>query len=143
VIALLTNVFPVILGFLGKLIAIKSQASSDALQLAILGNQENTLALDKAREQSNNESPMAALTRRTIIYVILGLVVFSLAAPVIFDIPTVIPTVREGIEFFGLQITQDQVEYVTVHGIIKFEEIFHWATMIVEFYFGAQLAKGR
>lgn len=142
-IALLTNVFPVILGFLGKLIAIKSQASSDALQLAILGNQENTLALDKAREQSNNESPMAALTRRTIIYVILGLVVFSLAAPVIFDIPTVIPTVREGIEFFGLQITQDQVEYVTVHGIIKFEEIFHWATMIVEFYFGAQLAKGR
>ena len=101
-IALLTNVFPVILGFLGKLIAIKSQASSDALQLAILGNQENTLALDKAREQSNNESPMAALTRRTIIYVILGLVVFSLAAPVIFDIPTVIPTVREGIEFFGL-----------------------------------------
>jgi len=133
----------VILGFLGKLIAIKSQASSDALQLAILGNQENTLALDKARDQSNSESPMAALTRRTIIYVILGLVVFSLAAPVLFDIPTVIPTVREGIEFFGLQITQDQVEYVTVHGIIKFEEIFHWATMIVEFYFGAQLAKGR
>jgi hypothetical protein len=26
---------------------------------------------------------------------------------------------------------------------MKFDEIFSWATMIVEFYFGAQLAKGR
>jgi len=26
---------------------------------------------------------------------------------------------------------------------LKFDEIFQWATMIIEFYFGAQLAKGR
>jgi hypothetical protein len=26
---------------------------------------------------------------------------------------------------------------------LKFDEIFKWATMIIEFYFGAQLAKGK
>jgi len=26
---------------------------------------------------------------------------------------------------------------------LKLDEIFRWATMIIEFYFGAQLAKGR
>jgi hypothetical protein len=35
------------------------------------------------------------------------------------------------------------VEYITVEGMLKFDEIFQWATMIIEFYFGAQLAKGR
>jgi len=35
------------------------------------------------------------------------------------------------------------VEYATVEGLLKMDEIFKWATMIIEFYFGAQLAKGR
>ena len=33
--------------------------------------------------------------------------------------------------------------YITVEAMVKYEEIFKWATMIVEFYFGAQLAKGK
>jgi hypothetical protein len=35
------------------------------------------------------------------------------------------------------------VEYKSVEGLLKLDEIFKWATMIIEFYFGAQLAKGR
>jgi hypothetical protein len=54
-----------------------------------------------------------------------------------------IQTVIKGFSFFGLQLTPDKVEYVVVEGMLKFDEIFKWATMIIEFYFGAQLAKGR
>jgi hypothetical protein len=43
----------------------------------------------------------------------------------------------------GIQLTPDVVEYATVDGLLKMDEIFGWATMIIEFYFGAQLAKGK
>jgi len=86
---------------------------------------------------------MAAWNRRIIILVILGLVIFTQVAPVWLDVPTVIPTVVKGANFLGLQLTADIVEYKTVEGLLKFDEIFKWATMIIEFYFGAQLAKGK
>jgi hypothetical protein len=86
---------------------------------------------------------MAAWNRRIIILVILGLVIFTQVAPVWFDVPTVVPTIVEGFSILGIQLTPDVVEYVTVEGMLKFDEIFKWATMIIEFYFGAQLAKGR
>ena len=86
---------------------------------------------------------MAAMNRRIIILVILGLVIFTQVAPVIFDVPTVIPTIIEGFSFLGIQLTPDVVEYATVEGLLKMEEVFSWATMIIEFYFGAQLAKGK
>jgi hypothetical protein len=41
----------------------------------------------------------------------------------------------------GIQITPDEIEYVTVKGMLKFQEIFEWAAMIVEFYVGTQAAK--
>jgi hypothetical protein len=62
---------------------------------------------------------------------------------VVFDVPTVIPTIVEGFSFLGIQLTPDIVEYETVEGLLKLDEIFHWTTMIIEFYFGAQLAKGK
>ena len=96
-----------------------------------------------ARDRADKESPMAALNRRVIIFVILALVIFTQVAPVWFDVPTVIPTVIKGTSILGLQLTPDVIEYVTVEGMLKFDEIFKWATMIIEFYFGAQLAKGR
>ena len=96
-----------------------------------------------ARENERAESPMSALNRRVIIFVILGLVVFTQVAPVLWNVETVVPTVREGFSILGIQITADEIEYVTVKGMLKLNEVFSWATMIVEFYFGAQLAKAR
>ena len=86
---------------------------------------------------------MAAMNRRIIILVILGLVIFTQVAPVMFDVPTVVPTIVKGFSFLGFQFTPDVVEYATVEGLLKMDEIFRWATMIIEFYFGAQLAKGK
>jgi len=140
---LLTNVAPIILGFVAKLIALKSQAASENQKLMIQSLQVRNDAINQARDRADKESPMAAWNRRIIILVILGLVIFTQVAPVWLDVPTVIPTVVKGANFLGLQLTADIVEYRTVEGLLKFDEIFKWATMIIEFYFGAQLAKGK
>ena len=142
-IAFLTNVAPIMLGFIGKLFALKSQAAAENQKLMIQSLQVRNDSINQARDRADNESPMAAWNRRVIIFVILGLVIFTQVGPVYYDVPTVIPTVIKGFSFFGLQLTPDKVEYVVVEGMLKFDEIFKWATMIIEFYFGAQLAKGK
>ena len=142
-IGFLTNVAPIMLGFIGKLFALKSQAAAENQKLMIQNLQVRNDSINMARDRADKESPMAALNRRVIIFVILALVIFTQVAPVWFDVPTVIPTVIKGTSILGLQLTPDVIEYVTVEGMLKFDEIFKWATMIIEFYFGAQLAKGR
>jgi len=142
-IAFLTNVAPIMLGFIGKLFALKSQAASENQKLMIQSLQVRNDSINMARDRADKESPMAAMNRRVIIFVILGLVIFTQVGPVYFDVPTVIPTVIKGASFLGFQLTPDKIEYIVVEGMLKFDEIFKWATMIIEFYFGAQLAKGR
>ena len=141
--ALLTNVIPIALGFFAKLLALKTQASSDLQKLQLEALVARSQVIEKARENERKESPMSALNRRVIIFVILGLVVFTQVAPVFWNVPTVVPTVKEGFSLLGIQITPDEVEYVTVKGMLKLQEVFSWATLIIEFYFGAQLAKAR
>ncbi len=141
-IALLTNIIPIALGFFAKLTALKSQAASDNQKLMIEALSAKAGIIDSAREQSNKESPWAALNRRVIIFVILFLVALYPLSGII-GIDTVIPVVEKGFSFLGIEITPDQTEYITVSGLLKFPEIFGWAQLIIEFYFGAQLAKGR
>ena len=140
-IAIITNVLPIVFGYIMKLIAIKSQQSADNTKQMMDVFAARSESLESARTQSNKETPMAALNRRVIIFVILSLVVFTQVAPVMFDVPTVIPTIIEGFSFLGFEITPDKVEYITVEGMLKLTEVFEWATLIIEFYFGAQLAK--
>jgi len=139
--SLFVNVLPIIGGFLMKLIAIKSQQSADNTKQMMDVFASRSQSLETARIQANKESPMASLNRRVIIFVILSLVVFTQVAPVMLDVPTVIPTVIKGFSFLGFELTPDRVEYVTVQGMLKLQEVFSWATLIIEFYFGAQLAK--
>ena len=142
-IGFLTNVAPIALGFVAKLFALKSQAAQEQQKLMIQNLQVRNDSINQARDRADKESPMAAMNRRIIILTILALVIFTQVAPVFWDIPTVIPTVTEGFDFLGFQLTPDVIEYVSVEGMLKFDEIFGWATMIIEFYFGAQLANGR
>ena len=142
-IAFITNIAPILLGFVAKLFALKSQAAAENQKLMIQSLQVRNDSINMARDRADKESPMAAWNRRIIILVILGLVIFTQVGPVFFDVPTVIPTVVEGASILGFQLTPDVIEYVTVDGMLKFDEIFKWATMIIEFYFGAQLAKGK
>ena len=129
-------------GYVAKLVAIKSKASQDSLNLAIMANKSNNEVIAQAREQSNKESPYAAFNRRVIFFTILMLVVFYVLAPVFLDVPTAVPIVHEGISFLGFDITADVIEYQMVSGLVKYNEIFSWCAMILEFYVGSQVAKG-
>ena len=141
-IGLLTNIAPIFIGFVMKLVAIKSKAATDLqkLQLEALSAREGIIG--SARKAARNESPWAALNRRVIIFVLLGIIIFTQVAPVFLNVPTVIPTVIEGFSFLGIELTPDKIEYITVEGLLKLDSVFQWTTIIIEFYFGAQLAKG-
>jgi hypothetical protein len=143
--ALFTNIAPIILGFVGKLFALKQQAASENQKLMMQQFAVRDKSISDARAAADKESPMAAMNRRVIILVILGLIIFTQVAPVLWDVPTIIPTIIEGQSILGFKLTPDVMDYVMVEAgaVLKMDEIFGWATMIIEFYFGAQLAKGK
>ena len=144
-IGFLTNIAPIALGFIGKLFALKQQATAENQKLMMQQFATKDKSINDARDRADKESPMAAMNRRVIILVILALIIFTQVAPVLWDVPTVIPTIVEGHSILGLKLTPDVIDYVMVESgaVLKMDEIFGWATMIIEFYFGAQLAKGR
>ena len=139
-ISILTHIIPIALGFFAKLMAIKSKQAHDQQTLMLQALSAKSVEIDKAREASNKESPMAAWNRRFLIIVILALVaIYPLAG--ILGIETIIPVEVKGWSFFGLFEIGGGTVMETVKGLYKFDEIFQWATLIIEFYFGGQLAK--
>ena len=139
-ISLLTHLIPIGLGFFAKLTAIKSKQAHDEQKLMLQALAAKSIQIDKARENANKESSMAAWNRRFLIVVILALVaIYPLAG--IFGIETIIPVTTEGFNLFGLFEISGGTTFETVTGLYKFDEIFQWATIIIEFYFGGQLAK--
>ena len=139
-ISLLTHLIPIGLGFFAKLTAIKSKQAHDEQKLMLQALSAKSVQIDKARENANKESSMAAWNRRFLIVVILALVaIYPLAG--IFGIETIIPVTTEGFNFLGFFEIGGGTTLETVKGLYKFDEIFQWATIIIEFYFGGQLAK--
>ncbi len=138
--SLFTHLIPIALGFFAKLMAIKSKNAHDEQKLMLQALSAKSIQIDKARENANKESSMAAWNRRFLIVVILALVaIYPLAG--MFGIETVIPVTTEGFNLFGLFEIGGGTTLQTVTGLYKFDEIFQWATIIIEFYFGGQLAK--
>ena len=139
-ISLLTHLIPIGLGFFAKLTAIKSRQSHDEHKLMLQAMSAKGKSINNARDQSNKESSMAAWNRRFLIVVILALVaIYPLAG--VFGIETIIPVTTEGFSLLGLFEIGGGTTLETVTGLYKFDEIFQWATIIIEFYFGGQLAK--
>ena len=140
---MLTLLTSIALGFFAKLTALNMQAKQESqkMQMEVLLARESSIS--DARDAANKESPIAALNRRLIIWVMLFLIVIYVMAPLFMDIPTAIPIVQEGFSFLGFQITPDVIEYEMVRGLIKYDEVFAWTSLIVEMYFGASIAKGK
>jgi len=105
-IGFITNIAPILLGFVAKLLALKSQAAAENQKLMIQNLQVRNDSINQARDRADKESPMAAWNRRIIILVILSLIIFTQVAPVWFNVPTVIPTVIEGFSFLGFNLHQ-------------------------------------
>tara|TARA_R110000868_G_scaffold47898_3_gene156398 strand:- start:70 stop:498 length:429 start_codon:yes stop_codon:yes gene_type:complete len=138
---IITHIIPIALGFFAKLAAIKSKQAHDQQSLMLQAMSAKKIQIDSAREAASKESKMAAWNRRFLIIVILALVaIYPIAG--VFNIETVIPVVTEGWSFLGLFEIGGGTTFKTVKGLYKFDEIFQWATLIIEFYFGGQLAKG-
>jgi hypothetical protein len=140
-IALLTNIIPIALGFFAKLSAIKSQSNSDYQKLVIETLSAKNKNINSAREFSKTESKSAQWFRRSVVFILLSFVSFYIAAP-FFGIDLVIQTNKTTSYLFGL-IEFSYPGFKTISGLFKFDEIFSWVTMIIEFYFGGQLAKGK
>lgn len=141
---LFTSILPIGLGFVAKLIAIKSKAADDNQKMMIQQMNANAASTDSAREFSRGETKMAAFNRRMVLLIILGLVVFLQISPVLFDIPTVIEVTEKGLSIFGIiPLTADKTTFESVDGVIAYSEIFDWTTLIVSFYFGSSLAQTR
>ena len=83
---LLTSILPIGLGFIAKLVAIKSKAADDNQKMMIQQLNANAASTNSAREFSKGESKMAAFNRRMVLFIILMMVVFLQISPVIFDI---------------------------------------------------------
>ena len=139
-ISLLTSVAPIALGFFGKLFAMKQHANSEQQKLMIQAMQAQNNSINQAREVAAKESPFAAMNRRIIILVILGLLVAIQFAP-IAGLDTVIPTIKEGFSIMGVKLSPDTVTYETVSGMVKNPEVYAFAELIISFFFGSQLAK--
>ena len=73
-IAFLTNVAPIALGFVAKLFALKSQAAQEQQKLMIQSLQVRNDSINMARDRADKEIPMAALNRRVIIFLIIALI---------------------------------------------------------------------
>ena len=142
-ISLLTNIAPIAFGFLMKLVALNQQAKNEQHTQMLDAFAARSQSIQDARTSASKESPMAALNRRLIIWVMLALIVTYVTAPLFLDIPTAVPIVTEGFSFLGFDITSDTVEYEMVRGLVKYDEIFEWTSLIVEMYFGSSLAKGK
>ncbi len=142
-ISLLTNIAPILGGFLMKLFALNQQAKNEQQTQMLDAFAARSQSIQDARVAASKESPMAALNRRLIIWVMLALITVYVLAPIVLDIPTAVPIVTEGFSLLGFDITSDTVEYTMVRGLVKYDEIFGWTSLIVEMYFGASLAKGK
>ena len=139
-IGLLTSAAPIALGFFAKLFAMRQHANAEQQKLMIQAMQANNASINMARDMAAKESPFAAMNRRIIILVILGLLVAIQFAP-IAGLDTVIPTVQEGFSILGIQLTPDTTTYETVSGMVKNPEVYAFAELIISFFFGSQLAK--
>ncbi len=142
-ISLLTNIAPILGGLPMKLFALNQQAKNEQQTQMLDAFAARSQSIQDARVAASKESPMAALNRRLIIWVMLALITVYVLAPIVLDIPTAVPIVTEGFSLLGFDITSDTVEYTMVRGLVKYDEIFGWTSLIVEMYFGASLAKGK
>ena len=139
-ISLLTSVAPIALGFFAKLFAMKQHANAEQQKLMIQAMNAQNQSINMARDMAAKESPFAAMNRRIIILVILGILVTIQFAP-LFGLDTVIPTVTKGFSILGMQLTPDTTTYEVVTGMVKHGEAYAFAEMIISFFFGSQLAK--
>lgn len=140
-ITLITNVLPIMLGYAMKFVAVLNAQKKRQSELKLLVFNKQTELASKRLESSQTESPASAWNRRFLLVIVMLLICFYVFIG-LTDVPMIVETIQKGYSLFGfIPITDDKIEYVTVKGILVFKDIFEWATIIIEMYFGAHFAR--
>lgn len=138
-ITLLTHIAPIILGFLGKFMTLKAQDSADQQKLMLTAMGAKTTAIESARKY---ETPAAATNRRAILWFLMAMIGTSVLGFALFNVPVYVEHIQPSMSFLlGLITLPQQTEWIKIEGIPAFRDFFTWMAVIIEMYFGAQLAK--
>lgn len=137
-----TNLIPIALGFLAQMTANKAQREAKEKRFLLETYTSNVNAISGVRAFASKENRSAKWFRRALVFVILTMFISPYLVAPFFGIDLIIQTKQQVSYFFGLFETEEVI-FNKVSGLMKFEEIFRWATMILEFYFGSQFARNK
>jgi len=138
-IALLTNIVPIVLGFLAKTMALRAEDDARRQELAIAALAAKTNSVELARKY---DSPVANASRRMILWFLMFLISITVVGYAIFRVPIMVETIKKGSSLlFGLWQNPDTTEWVAVNGIVSHKEFLEWMSLIIEMYFGSTLAR--
>ena len=137
-----TNLLPIASGFLAQMTANKAQRESRERKFLLQALVEKNKSTQEARTFANKENNVGRWFRRTLVIIILMFFIMPYLLAPFFDIDLVLQTKQKTMYLFGL-VELEYTKFKTISGLMKFDEIFNWATMILEFYFGSQFARKR
>lgn len=137
--ALLTNLIPLVLGFIGKMMSMRSQDKADEQKLILQALSAKNNVLESARKY---DTPASAGNRRAILWFLISVIFVFVVGYAVFDVPIYVEQITPSSSYlFGLFETKESVDWIKIEGIPAFDKVFGWMTMIIEFWFGAQVAK--
>lgn len=137
--AILQHSIPITLGFVGKLLALKAEDNKQRQEMMIKALAAQNQSIDVARKY---DTPAANASRRLLLWFLMLAIMFSMVGYVVTGSPIYVEQVVKDPSFlFGLIGGGEHVEWVKIEGIPSFEELFIWMQVLVEFWFGATLAR--
>lgn len=130
---------PIILGFLGKFLALKAQDNKEIQERNLVALNAQAAEYKAVREI---QSPAANGTRRLILVFLMAMMSVFVLGFALFEVPIYVEEVRPKLDFlFGIISIPESISWTEIKGIPAFKDFFSWMAIIIEFWFGAQLAK--
>jgi len=127
------------LGFIARMVAIKSTAQSETMDVALKALVAREGAVAEARKY---DSPAANASRRTLLWFVMIAIMISIVGYMITGTPIYVEQIVKDPSFlFGLFGGGERIEWVKIEGIPSYQEFFQWGTMLFELYFGSTLAR--
>ena len=138
-ISILTHIIPIALGFIAKLLALKAEDNKQRQEMMIKALSAQNQSLDMARKY---DTPVANASRRLLLWFLMAAIMLSMLGYVAFDAPIYVEQVVKDPSFlFGLIGGGEHIEWKEIRGIPSFQELFVWMQILIEFWFGATLAR--
>lgn len=137
--AILQHLIPMALGWLAKFLALRAEDKKNQQEMMLGALSAKVGVYKKVRE---HQTPAANFARRAILFFLMGCIGAFILGYAVFEVPILVETSTElPSYFFGLFGGGTETTWTEIRGIPAFDEVFVWMTVLIEFWFGAQLAK--